>query len=61
MVDDNSTNEKVEVSEAGQLQNHLVLRLERKISQLEEEVAHMRDLAVYLFWNPIWIKHRQSS
>ena len=45
MVDDNSTNERVEASEGGQLQNSLVLRLECKISQLEEEVAHMRDLA----------------
>ena len=44
MVDDNNTNERVEASEGGQLQNNLVLRLERKISQLEEEVAHMRDL-----------------
>ena len=45
MVDDTNTNERVEASEGGQLQNNLVLRLERKISQLEEEVAHMRDLA----------------
>ena len=45
MVDDKDTNEKVEASEGGQLQNDLVLRLERKILQLEEEVAHMRDLA----------------
>ena len=44
MVDDKDTNEKVEASEGGQLQNDLVLRLERKISQLEEEVAYMRDL-----------------
>ena len=45
MVDDNSTNERVEASEEEQLQNDLVLRLERKILELEEEVAHMRDLA----------------
>ena len=45
MVDDNNTTERVEASQGGQLQNDLVLRLERKISQLEEEVAHMRDLA----------------
>ena len=45
MVDDNSTYERVEASEGGQLQNNLVLRLERKILQFEEEVAHMRDLA----------------
>ena len=45
MVDDNSTNERVEAFEGGQHQNNLVLRLECKISELEEEVAHMRDLA----------------
>ena len=45
MVDDNSTTERVEASEGGQLQNNFFLRLERKISQLEEEVDHMRDLA----------------
>ena len=44
MVDDNSTTERVEASEGGQLQNDLVLRLECKILHLEEEVAHMRDL-----------------
>ena len=45
MVDDNNTNERVEASEGGQLHSNLILRLERKISQLEEEVANMRDLA----------------
>ena len=45
MVDDNSTTERVEASEGGQLHSNLILRLERKISQLEEEVASMRDLA----------------
>ena len=45
MVDDNSTTERVEASEGGQLHSNLILRLERKISQLEEEVANMRDLA----------------
>ncbi|XP_010314424.2 uncharacterized protein [Solanum lycopersicum] len=45
MVDDNSTTKRVEASEGGQLQNDLVLRLECKILHLEEEVAHMRDLA----------------
>ena len=45
MVDDKDTNEKVEASEGGQLQNDLVLRLARKILELKEEVAHMRDLA----------------
>ena len=44
MVDDNNTNERVEASEGGQLQNDFVLRLERKTLELEEEVAHMRDL-----------------
>ena len=45
MVDNISTNERVEASKGGQLQNNLVLRLERNISQLEQEVAHMRDLS----------------
>ena len=46
MADNNSTTERVEASEGEQLQNDLVLRLERKISPLEEEVAHMCDLAM---------------
>ena len=45
MVDDNNTNERVEASEGGQLPSDLVLRLECKILELEEEVAHIRDLA----------------
>ncbi|KAK4726441.1 hypothetical protein R3W88_031358 [Solanum pinnatisectum] len=45
MVDNNSRNERRENFEGGQLPNDLVLRLERKISELEEEVAHMRDSA----------------
>ena len=45
MVDDNRTTERVEASEGGQPHSNLILRLERKISQLKEEVASMRDLA----------------
>ncbi|KAH0650187.1 hypothetical protein KY284_030099 [Solanum tuberosum] len=45
MVDNNNSNERVETSEGGQLPSGLVLTLERKILDLEEEVAHMRDLA----------------
>ncbi|KAK4723775.1 hypothetical protein R3W88_026554 [Solanum pinnatisectum] len=45
MVDNNSSNERGENSEGEQLPTDLVFRLERKIAELEEEVAHMRDLA----------------
>ncbi|KAK4727144.1 hypothetical protein R3W88_032061 [Solanum pinnatisectum] len=45
MVDNNNINEKVENSEGGQFSDDLVLRLECKISELEEEVAQIRDLA----------------
>ncbi|KAK4731379.1 hypothetical protein R3W88_024367 [Solanum pinnatisectum] len=45
MVDNNSTNERVETSKRGQLSNDLVLILEHKILELEGEVANMRDLA----------------
>ncbi|XP_049385795.1 uncharacterized protein LOC125849877 [Solanum stenotomum] len=54
MVYNNNNNERVETSEGEQLPSDLVLRLERKILDLEEEVAHMRDLAkLSIFsWNP---------
>ncbi|KAK4718123.1 hypothetical protein R3W88_016461 [Solanum pinnatisectum] len=45
MVDNNSRNERGENSEGEQLPTDLVFRLERKIAELEEEVAHMRYLA----------------
>ncbi|KAK4726429.1 hypothetical protein R3W88_031346 [Solanum pinnatisectum] len=45
MVDNNSSNERGENSEGEQIPTDLVFRLERKIAELEEEVAHMRDLA----------------
>ncbi|KAK4721392.1 hypothetical protein R3W88_011625 [Solanum pinnatisectum] len=45
MVDNNNINERGENSEGEQLPTDLIFRLERKIAELEEEVAHMRDLA----------------
>ncbi|KAH0725516.1 hypothetical protein KY284_001381 [Solanum tuberosum] len=45
MVDNNNSNERVETSEGGKLPSDLVLRLEHNISELEEKVTHMRDLA----------------
>lgn len=44
MVDNNNTNERAETYEEGKIPSDLVLRLERKILELEEEVVHMCDL-----------------